>query len=1019
MVISFPNSPSTNDIHSQGALSWRWNGSSWLSVNAGVQGAQGLQGIQGVQGITGAQGTFGTQGAAGFVGSNGAQGAQGIQGIDGSQGINGSNGAQGTQGIQGLKGTKITPGDTAPASPSENDLWWDSTNGILMVYYNDGTSSQWVSANSGIAGEQGIQGIQGVQGIQGTQGIQGIQGVQGTQGTQGVQGIQGITGLAFTIAKTYLSVAALTADTSPTSIVAGQFALINTTNVEDAENSRLYIWTGSAYTFVDDLSGSAGIQGITGSQGVQGIQGTLGTQGITGSQGTQGTQGIQGIQGISGASILGTNNTFTGTNAFTTLSSTGGATFATSSGSVGIGTASPGATLDVNGNSRFMQNAAATTGAIILRQAVADAEGAFIQWVNNANVVEKGWLTVDTSSNMKFGTVSTERMRIDSSGNVSIGTTSPAVRFHVQSGSAGATALRLTDAIRGTLNVDFPATSQIRFDVGAAEKMLFSSGTNTILTINDINSSGGIAVAGTTTTTGNFTSSSSQGTIGFSAPGWSGSGAAYTIANVNATLSGAGDYIGHYVPSGKGWTWVYGSNSQAMTITSTGNVGIGTASPVTLLSSATLQVYGNAKLGNANDRGLLSLGDVTSTGANVAIWRGAAGAYGAAGNVLCLGGYDGITFTTGNTSVDSQTERMRITSTGNVGIGTTAPLNKLDVFGDGIRLSNSGTYDAILRLDFDGVSSDSFKFQTVAHNTAATGLVTQMVIKQNGSVGIGTTSPEYKFEVKGGVSWFRNFDGTAASPTETHDWPVAAMNIASYGNYNLQTMLAFTLPNDGNYFLGYGAWNFKLDQTVLSTTSAGVSGMQFGGPGYLAFLPGGTEKVRIYGDGNMLVGTTTVVQSSQLTVNGSLATDGLTSHAGTGGAYQSNKFNFQWTGSAALWVDGTNIGNIATSSDYRIKKNVTTQTASGLDRVMQLRPVSYEYTDYKELFKADGIIREGFIAHEVQEVIPSGAQGAKDEENQIQSLRIDAILSVTVKALQELKADNDALRARIAALESK
>jgi hypothetical protein len=245
------------------------------------------------------------------------------------------------------------------------------------------------------------------------------------------------------------------------------------------------------------------------------------------------------------------------------------------------------------------------------------------------------------------------------------------------------------------------------------------------------------------------------------------------------------------------------------------------------------------------------------------------------------------------------------------------------------------------------------------------------------------------------------------------------MNIASYGNYNLQTMLAFTLPNDGNYFLGYGAWNFKLDQTVLSTTSAGVSGMQFGGPGYLAFLPGGTEKVRIYGDGNMLVGTTTVVQSSQLTVNGSLATDGLTSHAGTGGAYQSNKFNFQWTGSAALWVDGTNIGNIATSSDYRIKKNVTTQTASGLDRVMQLRPVSYEYTDYKELFKADGIIREGFIAHEVQEVIPSGAQGAKDEENQIQSLRIDAILSVTVKALQELKADNDALRARIAALESK
>jgi len=86
-----------------------------------------------------------------------------------------------------------------------------------------------------------------------------------------------------------------------------------------------------------------------------------------------------------------------------------------------------------------------------------------------------------------------------SSGSVGIGTASPAVKLHVQSGSAGATALRLTDAVRATLNVDFPATSQVRFDVGAAEKMLFSSGGSTILTVNDINSGGGLAVTGTIT----------------------------------------------------------------------------------------------------------------------------------------------------------------------------------------------------------------------------------------------------------------------------------------------------------------------------------------------------------------------------------------------------------------------------------------------------------------------------------------------------------------------------------------
>jgi hypothetical protein len=106
-------------------------------------------------------------------------------------------------------------------------------------------------------------------------------------------------------------------------------------------------------------------------------------------------------------------------------------TIASTTGNVGIGTTSPSTKLDVNGNGRFIQNAAATTGAIILRQAAADAEGSFIQWVNNANTVEKGWFTVDTSSNMKFATVSTERMRIDSSGNVGIGTTTPGYKLEV------------------------------------------------------------------------------------------------------------------------------------------------------------------------------------------------------------------------------------------------------------------------------------------------------------------------------------------------------------------------------------------------------------------------------------------------------------------------------------------------------------------------------------------------------------------------------------------------------------
>jgi len=41
--------------------------------------------------------------------------------------------------------------DTPPINPNSGDLWWDSDNGNLYVYYDDGTSQQWVSASDGQA----------------------------------------------------------------------------------------------------------------------------------------------------------------------------------------------------------------------------------------------------------------------------------------------------------------------------------------------------------------------------------------------------------------------------------------------------------------------------------------------------------------------------------------------------------------------------------------------------------------------------------------------------------------------------------------------------------------------------------------------------------------------------------------------------------------------------------------------------------------------------------------------------
>jgi len=83
-ALDFPASPSTNDIHTENGVSWKWTGSAWTRIgDVGAQGAQGHQGRQGAAGAAGAQGAQGVQGSAGAAG---AQGHQGVQGAVGAQG---------------------------------------------------------------------------------------------------------------------------------------------------------------------------------------------------------------------------------------------------------------------------------------------------------------------------------------------------------------------------------------------------------------------------------------------------------------------------------------------------------------------------------------------------------------------------------------------------------------------------------------------------------------------------------------------------------------------------------------------------------------------------------------------------------------------------------------------------------------------------------------------------------------------------------------------------------------------
>lgn len=152
----------------------------------------------------------------------------------------------------------------------------------------------------GLKGEKGDTGPQGPRGLQGEAGPQGPKGDTGPQGERGLQGIQGPKGDSFAITKVYASVADMNADHAGTDVKVGQFVMIDTGSVEDADTGKMYCKSDSAYTFITDLSGSQGIQGPQGPQGVKGDKGDTGPQGPKGDKGDKGDPGQNGAEGPQG-----------------------------------------------------------------------------------------------------------------------------------------------------------------------------------------------------------------------------------------------------------------------------------------------------------------------------------------------------------------------------------------------------------------------------------------------------------------------------------------------------------------------------------------------------------------------------------------------------------------------------------------------------------------------------------------------------------------------------------------------
>jgi len=374
--------------------------------------------------------------------------------------------------------------------------------------------------------------------------------------------------------------------------------------------------------------------------------------------------------------------------------------------------------------------------------------------------------------------------------------------------------------------------------------------------------------------------------------------------------------------------------------------------------------------------------------------------------------------------------RIHISSGGNVGIGVgaTSPATKLYVVSSGspiarfdgssVAASGATEIDVLgpqsngdLNLGIGGSTYNEAanNIQNKAFITAGTGLTglnlrsdagyvqittggitsanERMRITSDGKVGIGTSSPVTKFQVSGSatIGGYNTFYfGTG----------VISFNITA----PLYPVLAFYY---GTNFAGtVGGYS---DHIGLNT---GV-----GASKYISFEPNDSESMRITAGGIVYMGTTTTsVTNGGIVSYGNSVGQFAIGHA-TGTASTTAYAGFQYNGTqiGSITQNGTTGVLYNTTSDYRLKELIKPLN-SGLDRVNALKPSVYNW-------KSDGSDGEGFLAHELAEVVPLAVTGQKDAVNDDgsinpQSVDLSKVVPILVAAIQELTARIKILESR-------
>jgi len=212
-----------------------------------------------------------------------------------------------------------------------------------------------------------------------------------------------------------------------------------------------------------------------------------------------------------------------------------------------------------------------------------------------------------------------------------------------------------------------------------------------------------------------------------------------------------------------------------------------------------------------------------------------------------------------------------------------------------------------------------------------------MRIDSSGNVGIGTTTTTQKLNVYGAD---------------------ANNNVASFTRASGSTLYAYvdTGANVG-FFTGSNGAGSGFYANATSNT--------------VQFNTNGAERMRITSAGDLLVGKTSTTGTASIHVAATPAVkNGINIAATTTGTTYAMLF-YTSDGVDHGYISYTTSGtSYNTTSDYRLKEAILPMTGA-LAKVAQLKPVTYKW-------KADGADGQGFIAHELQAVVPECVTREKD-----------------------------------------